>query len=44
MVVNMLVTKVCNNMKFWASNKEAISKSLNVFSGSVPDMVVGALC
>ena len=30
-VVNMLVTKVCNNMKFWASNKEVISKSLNVF-------------
>ena len=30
-VVNMLVTKVCNNMKFWASDKDVISKSLNVF-------------
>ena len=30
-VVNMLVTKVCNNMKFWADNQEVVSKSLNVF-------------
>jgi exportin-7 len=30
-VVNMLVTKVCNNMKFWADDKEVIGRSLDVF-------------